>query len=67
MFMGRDFGHTRDFSEEIAAEIDKEVKKIVDDCYANRRKLLNENKDMLEYISKKPWKKKQLTKKNSLR
>lgn len=53
VFMGRDFGHTRDFSEEIAAEIDKEVKKIVDDCYENARKLLDENKDMLEYISKK--------------
>lgn len=53
VFMGRDFGHTRDFSEEIAADIDKEVKKIVDSCYANASKLLNENKDMLEYISKK--------------
>lgn len=53
VFMGRDFGHTRDFSEEIAADIDKEVKKIVDDCYTNARKLLEENKDMLEYISKK--------------
>ena len=28
VFMGRDFGHSRDFSDEIAAEIDKEVKKI---------------------------------------
>lgn len=53
VFMGRDFGHTRDFSEEIAADIDKEVKKIVDECYADARKLLEENKDMLEYISKK--------------
>lgn len=53
VFMGRDFGHTRDFSEEIAADIDKEVKKIVDECYENARKLLEENKDMLEYISKK--------------
>lgn len=52
VFMGRDFGHTRDFSEEIAADIDKEVKKIVDECYALARKLLNENRDMLEYISK---------------
>ncbi len=31
VFMGRDFGHTQDFSDEIAAEIDKEVKKIVDE------------------------------------
>lgn len=53
VFMGRDFGHSRDFSEEIAADIDKEVKKIVDDCYANATKLLNDNRDMLEYISKK--------------
>lgn len=53
VFMGRDFGHTRDFSEEIAADIDKEVKRIVDDCYSNARNLLEENKDMLEYISKK--------------
>ncbi len=53
VFMGRDFGHTRDFSEEIAADIDKEVKKIVDECYDSARNLLNSNKDMLEYISKK--------------
>lgn len=53
VFMGRDFGHTRDFSEEIAADIDKEVKKIVDDCYAIAKKILEENRDMLEYISKK--------------
>jgi len=53
VFMGRDFGHTRDFSEEIAADIDKEVKKIVDECYDQARKLLGENKDMLEYIAKK--------------
>ena len=53
VFMGRDFGHARDFSEEIAADIDKEVKKIVDDCYADATRLLSENKDMLEYIAKK--------------
>lgn len=52
VFMGRDFGHTRDFSEEIAAEIDKEVKKIVDERYEIAKKLLCENRDMLEYISR---------------
>lgn len=52
VFMGKDFGHTRDFSEQIAAEIDVEVKKIVDNCYENAKKLLSENKDMLEHISK---------------
>lgn len=52
VFMGRDFGHTRNYSEEIAAEIDKEVKKIVDEQYSIATKLLTENRDMLEYISK---------------
>ena len=52
VFMGRNFGNTRDFSEEIASEIDKEVKKIVDTQYELAKNLLTENKDMLEYIAK---------------
>ena len=52
VFMGRNFGNTRDFSEEIAADIDKEIKKIVDTQYDLAKNLLTENKDMLEYISK---------------
>ena len=52
VFMGRNFGNTRDFSEEIAADIDKEVKKIVDKQYDLAKTLLTENKDMLEYISR---------------
>ena len=51
VFMGRNFGNTRDFSEEIAADIDKEVKKIVDTQYQLAKDLLTENKDMLEYIA----------------
>ena len=52
VFMGRNFGNTRDFSEEIAAEIDKEVKKIVDEQYDLARQLLSDNRDMLEHIAK---------------
>ena len=52
IFMGRNFGNTRDFSEEIAADIDKEVKKIVDSQYEHAKKLLSENRDMLEFIAK---------------
>ena len=51
VFMGRDFGHQRDYSEEVAAEIDKEVKRIVDERYNLARHLLKENRDMLERIS----------------
>ena len=50
--MGRDFGHTRNFSEEFAADIDKEVKRIVDERYAIAKDILNQNRDMLDYISK---------------
>lgn len=52
IFLGRDFGMKRDYSDEIAAEIDKEIKKIVDERYEIAKKLLTENRDMLEYISK---------------
>lgn len=52
VFMGRDFGHTRDYSEEIAADIDREVKKIVDERYNLAKELLLGNRDMLEVISK---------------
>ena len=52
VFMGRNFGNTRDFSEEIAADIDREVKKIVDVQYEYAKQLLSDNRDMLEFIAK---------------
>ncbi|GBF22600.1 ATP-dependent zinc metalloprotease FtsH [Candidatus Gastranaerophilus sp. (ex Termes propinquus)] len=51
VFMGRDFGHHRDFSEEVAAEIDREVKRIVDERYAIAKETLKANEDMLRKIS----------------
>ena len=52
VFMGRDFGHQRDYSEQIAYEIDEEIKHIIDERYEYAKKLLTENRDMLEEISK---------------
>lgn len=52
VFMGRDFGHQRDYSEQIAYEIDEEIKSIVEERYELAKRLLNENRDMLEAISK---------------
>jgi cell division protease FtsH len=52
VFMGRDFGHRRDYSEQVAFEIDSEIKKIVDERYAIAKSLLTENRDMLETISR---------------
>lgn len=52
VFMGRDFGHQRDYSEQVAYEIDKEIKDIIDERYEFAKKLLTDNRDMLEEISK---------------
>ena len=52
VFMGRDFGHTRDYSEEIAAQVDTEIKNIVDTQYELAKKLLTENKDVMEAVVK---------------
>lgn len=52
VFMGRDFGHQRDFSEEIAKEIDNEIKRIVDMQYEGAKKLLNDNRELLEGLSR---------------
>jgi hypothetical protein len=50
--MGRDFGTARDYSEEFAAELDKEVKKIVDERYALAKQILTDNRDLLDAIAK---------------
>lgn len=52
VFMGRDFGHQRDYSEQVAFEIDEEMKRIVDAKYEEAKELLNSNRDMLEAIAK---------------
>ena len=52
VFMGRDFGHQKDYSEEVAFEIDKEVKQIVDERYGLAKDLLSQNRDMLDAISR---------------
>ena len=52
VFMGRDFGHQRDYSEQVAFEIDEEMKRIVDEKYEEAKNLLNSHRDMLEAIAK---------------
>ncbi|HOO55223.1 MAG TPA: ATP-dependent zinc metalloprotease FtsH [bacterium] len=51
VFLGRDFSHERDYSEEIAAKIDAEVRMIVDGCYEKVKRLLSENMDLLELVA----------------
>ena len=51
IFLGREISQHRDYSEETAQRIDKEVKDIVTDAYINARKLIEENIDMLHKIA----------------
>ena len=46
-FVGRDIGHQRMLGEATAAAIDKEVKRIIDECYADARRILEEHIDVL--------------------
>ncbi len=52
VFLGKSYGHTRNYSEEISAKIDIEVKKIIDDAYAKVKEILSENRQRLEDITK---------------
>ncbi len=47
VFLGRDFGNTKSYSEDVASKIDEEVRLIIDKCYDEAKKLLIENKDIL--------------------
>ena len=51
VFLGRDYGKTRNFSNEVAHEIDLEMRKIIDECYKNAKKILSENSDLVSLIA----------------
>ena len=52
VFLGRDFGHEKNYSEEVAFKIDKEVKSIVDEQYKRAKQLLIDNRDIMEELVK---------------
>ncbi len=52
VFLGRDFSQGRNYSESVAAVIDDEIKRIIDECYTNCEKLLNDNRDKLDNVAK---------------
>ena len=52
VFLGRDLVETRNYSEEIAYEIDKEVRRIIDECYSRAKGVLTDNREKLERIAK---------------
>lgn len=48
VFIGRDLAHTRPYGENVAGEIDKEVKNIIDDCYEKARNMINSHMEVLK-------------------
>ena len=60
VFLGRDIARDKDYSEEVAAEIDKEVRSFMEDAYAATEQLLSENIDKLHVIAEALMKKETL-------
>ncbi|WP_186872665.1 MULTISPECIES: ATP-dependent zinc metalloprotease FtsH [Lachnospiraceae] len=48
VFIGRDFGHTKGYGENVAGKIDSEVKRIVDECYDKAKSIIMEHRDVLD-------------------
>ena len=52
VFLGRDYNKSRNFSSQVAFEIDQEQRKIINECYEITKKIINENRDLLDLIAK---------------
>ena len=48
VFIGRDFGHTKSYGEDVAGKIDAEIKRIVDECYEKAKAIILENRKVLD-------------------
>ena len=48
VFIGRDFGHTKGYGEEVAGKIDAEIKRIVDECYEKAKEIILEHRRVLD-------------------
>lgn len=67
VFLGRDFGHVRNYSEQVAASIDEQIKQFVDKAYSRTKKIIAENKDRMEIVAKKLIEKETLNRKEFLK
>lgn len=48
VFLGRDYGHTKNYGESVAARIDAEIKRIVDECYDKAKEIIVEYRGVLD-------------------
>ena len=52
VFLGKDYGHTRNYSESVAAQIDEEVKTIIERAYSDCADILRKNEDKIHFLTK---------------
>ena len=62
VFLGRDYNKSHNFSNEVANEIDMEMRKIIDECHAKATKIIKENMDLLKLIAESLLEQETLTK-----
>ena len=51
VFLGRDYNQSKNFSDQVALQIDQEVKKIIDECYDNAKDILKNNKKLVDVLA----------------
>lgn len=52
VFLGRDFSKTQNYSEEVASKVDSEIRRILEECYAETRRILTENDEAFERVAR---------------
>ncbi len=62
VFLGRDYNKTKDFSDQVALQIDQEVKKIIESCYAEAKKIVSKEKKLIDILAQTLIEKETLTK-----
>ncbi len=51
VFLGRDYAKSKNFSDQVALEIDEQTRKIIEECYDKAKKIIKENKDLIFQLS----------------
>ena len=51
VFLGRDYAKSKNFSDQVAHEIDQQTRKIIEECYAKAKKIIKENEDLVKLLS----------------
>ena len=62
VFLGRDYNQTKNFSDQVALLIDQEVKKIIDDCYKEAKRIVSTEKKLIDVLANELIEKETLTK-----